>query len=292
MASVQSKITEKVLRLFNFKSKLNKALKKRLFRHNKTIPKKKLYNHYDIITYQQDKHDVFVLKPKQTNKNIVVLYLHGGAYLHGFQKLHWRFITTLIDQTDAVIVAPDYPLIPASVKETYQMLIPLYKDILTTYPHYRIIVMGDSAGGGLSLGLIQELQNISIRLPQHAILLSPWLDVTCQHPFIDELDQKDPILNKEALIQAGKLYAKDSSLKDPKLSPLYGNLSNLCPISIFSGSHDMLYSDTLLLIEKSLKERIELSPYLYDNMLHVWMFFGFPESKKVVKEIVDIIQNS
>ena len=116
--------------------------------------------------------------------------------------------------------------------------------------------------------------------------VSSWLDVTLEDPRIKAIDPKDPILNIDALKKAGKLYQGALDLKDPKLSPLYGDLKNLPPVTVFSGTHDLLYPDTLRLIE-ALDGNIKT--HIYEEMIHVWMLFNLPESKKALEAVVDTI---
>ncbi|MFU8793345.1 MAG: alpha/beta hydrolase fold domain-containing protein [Acholeplasmataceae bacterium] len=286
MPSKQAKMIEKVMRLLNYKENLAKALLSPPYQNDKSMPKKGMYKSYDIKESSMLSSDILTLKPKEDAQNIVILYLHGGAYLHGFQPIHWTFINHLLKQTHATIIAPDYPLIPETAPKTYDLIIPLYASILNDYPDHKIMIMGDSAGGGLALGLSQILVQKNIKLPEHVILLSPWLDVTLEDPRVLEIDKNDPILNVGALKKAGKLYQGTLDLKDPKLSPIYGNLQNLPPITVFSGSHDLLYPDTLRLI-CALGDKVDA--HLYEEMMHVWMFFGLPESKKVLKETIEII---
>ncbi|MDR4968234.1 MAG: alpha/beta hydrolase [Acholeplasmataceae bacterium] len=289
MPSKQAKMVEKVIRLLNYKENLAKALLSPPYRNDKAMPKKSMLKSYDIKTKGMLTREILILKPKENVKNVVVLYLHGGAYLHGFQSIHWTWINHLLKQTHATIIAPDYPLIPKTVNDAYDLLIPLYESIIEDYPNHKIIIMGDSAGGGLALGLTQVLVQKIIQLPDHIILLSPWLDVTLEDLRVLEIDKKDPILNINALKKAGKLYQGTLDLKDPKLSPIYGNFKNFPGITVFSGTHDLLYPNTLRLIE-TLGDKI--TTHLYEEMMHVWMFFGLPESKKALKEVIDIIHKA
>jgi len=89
-------------------------------------------------------------------------------------KEHWSLIEKLIIKTGAAIVVPDYPLAPeAGCKEAYDFIEHLFTVLITDYPAKRIIFMGDSAGGGLALGLTQTLRNQNKKQPDQIIIFSP-----------------------------------------------------------------------------------------------------------------------
>lgn len=150
--------------------------------------------------------------------------------------------------------------------------------------------MGDSAGGGLALGFAQKIKNEWKRNPEKIILFSPWLDVTMENPYINLIDKYDVMLNVEGLKKAGKLYAGDFDLKDYRVSPIYGNFENLGEISIFTGTHDVLYADIIRLKSMLKEKNIEFNYFEYSCLFHDFMIFtNLVESHDVIKKVQSIL---
>lgn len=109
----------------------------------------------------------------------VILYLHGGGYRQGFQLFHWKMLADLSKATGCGLVMPDYPLLPEhTALEAHSLVLKLYSELLKRFPASKIIIMGDSAGGGFSLALAEEILEHSLPSPMHLILISPWVDIT------------------------------------------------------------------------------------------------------------------
>ncbi len=229
-----------------------------------------------VTTSQIDGRVVWRLYPKNSNSEIIILYLHGGAYHASITSLHWTLITKLLEKTGAAIIVPDYPLAPQSTcKETYLFLDELYEKILGKYHSKRIIFIGDSAGGGLAFGFAQQLRNEGKIQPEHIILYSPWLDASMNNPKLKELESIDKILNLKGLREAGENYAGSIEINDFKVSPLFGELQGLGKISIFSGTDDLLNADAKRLKEKAEEADICLNFFEYNGMFHDWMLVPF-----------------
>ncbi len=234
--------------------------------------------------------NVFTLTPKAKKSNIQILYLHGGAYVQNFVKQHWKFLSLLVEQTHCTITAPDYPLAPKhTYRDAFEMVIPLYKEIILGADSAHTILMGDSAGGGFALALAQRMKSDDVAQPTKIILLSPWLDITLKNPEIEKIDLIDPFLGVAGLRKAGLSYAGNSDPENFMLSPIYGPLEQIAGISIFIGSRDLLVADARKLNMLAMEKNISINYREYKDMVHVWMFLNFPESKEARKEIVALI---
>ena len=108
------------------------------------------------------------------------------------------------------------------------MVKPLYKEILEEVESNDLILMGDSAGGGLSLALAEEMAEENYELPEKTILISPWLDVSLENTQIKEVQKLDKELNKDTLKLAGIAYAGgEENLQNFLVSPIQGDISKL-----------------------------------------------------------------
>lgn len=166
---------------------------------------------------------VFIITSKQNadKSDKYILYLHGGAYVLEASYKHWQFLEEIVDRTGMTLVLPDYPLTPKNTyKEVFEMIEPLYRDLIAKVGKDKVILMGDSAGGGMALGLLEKMGVIGEKMPYKTILLSPWLDVTMTNPKVEEKEKVDPVLLKEALIVAGKKYAGEDGIDNYLVNPI------------------------------------------------------------------------
>ena len=292
MASSQSKLLTAFLRLIHKKGFLRKQLasgKLNLF--SAPMPPSFVLRTCQVYKFQINGRNVFTLKPKNRSKtNREILYLHGGAYVQNFNIFHWKFLADLVVATNSTITAPDYPLAPAQTyKESFEMVMALYRQVLVKTTTQNLIIMGDSSGGGFALALAQKLREEAISQPSQLILLSPWLDITLSNPEINDIDPYDPFLERESLQQAGYLYAGDTNPDHYLLSPINGSLQGLGKISVFAGSKDILVADARKLNSLATALGRELTYFEYADMVHGWMFLNLPESKKVRQQIVNLI---
>ena len=139
----------------------------------------------NIEIKQYKNRKVFIITPKEEKSNLKILYFHGGSYAAEATEKHWEFIQKLALDTKATIIMPDYPLIPKyNYKDVFEMVEPLYKEIIEKVDSNNLIVMGDSAGGGLGLALMEKMSEEEIEVSKKIILISPWLDVRLTNPEI------------------------------------------------------------------------------------------------------------
>jgi acetyl esterase/lipase len=294
MASAKSKLFNVLLRLINKKGLLKRQFKGGSFDvFSSPIPPRRIFRNYHVDTYQINDHNVFTIHPKHHRGNRHILYLHGGAFVAGFIDLHWYFLKDIIAKTHCSVTAPDYPLAPGhTYKDVLQMMTKLYEKLLFTVDAADLMVMGDSAGGGIALALAQLLKVENIRQPEHIILLSPWLDLTLSNPDISSIDSVDPFIGIEGLRLAGKVYAGGDDLNNYLLSPINGPLDGLGKISVFAGTKEILVADTRKLKKIMDSKGVAINYHEYEDMIHAWMLMPFPESRKARNEIEEIIKSS
>ena len=172
------------------------------------------------------------------------------------------------------------------------MIIPIYKQIISDVKLEDIVIMGDSAGGGMSLALAELLKEKNLPQPGNIILISPALDMSLSNPEIHEVEKLDPMLAVPALIDIGKWYGGEKGSKHYLVSPIYGNFEGLGKISLFTGTNDILYPDAKKFKTIADEKGIKINYYEYPSMIHIWPLFFFPESKKAREQIIEIIRTS
>jgi len=291
--SLESRLIQTAMGLFGMKKKTEKKMITNNFAKAPAKLPRSLLRNFNIQEVTQNNRKVWTISPEEGKSDVVILYLHGGAYMGNILKQHWDLIEQLINKTNATIVIPDYPLAPdEACKETYGFILDLYTRLMNDYPIKRIIFMGDSAGGGLALGFVQKLRNENIKQPDEVILFSPWLDLTMSNPYLQILDKGDKLLSIEGLKSAGQKYAGNLNLKDYRVSPIYGDLTGMCRISIFTGTKDILNADAQKCKQLMKDQQISFNYFEYPNMFHDWVIItSLKESCDVIKKVVKLVND-
>lgn len=254
---------------------------------------KKVENSCYIETKQFMSRNIFIITPKdeEIKNNTVILYFHGGAYVAEATEQHWDFIENIVKDTGATVVLPDYPLTPKyNYKDVFKMVIPLYKEIIDKVDANNLILMGDSAGGGLGLALEEKISEEFLPLPGKTVLISPWLDVRLNNKEIDIVQVKDKQLNKDTLKLAGISYAGEDGIDSYLVNPIDGKLAKLKNMIILTGTNDILNPDVHVLMEKAKKEGIDIELKEYEGAAHIWIIEKSSNEELVNKGYQDIIE--
>lgn len=229
-----------------------------------------------------------VYKNKDSDKHIVML--HGGAYVAEAVKGHRYLIERFALSYPYKVSFIDYPLAPENnALTTLRVVEKAYRDIINSYPNDTILLFGDSAGGGLALALLKELHKKgNIRMPLKTALVSPWLDISMSNTDINKYVDTDVVLNLKGLAECAKLYADKLDLKDPVVSPLYGNLEGLPEIKIWVSGIELFYPDCILLNNKlNSAEGSSSSISVKEKMIHDWVIMPIKERDETISEVVD-----
>ncbi len=268
-----------------------KALKK-LARQEHTPPKKACRK-INIEKIDFGGFCYYMLKPKKYNSERRVFYIHGGGFVYEMTPFHWSFLVKLCQSLGAEIAVPIYPLLPKhTYEETYPFIYNLYlQELKKVRDPSDMILIGDSAGGGLSLSLAQYLKKKGVPQPGDIVLLSPTLDVTLRNKAMDIVEKNDPILSKPGIMEVRSLYGSDIEHTSYLASPLYGDLSGLGEVTLFIGTYDILYPDTKKLKAKMDDIGAKLNYYEYPKMLHVFPIFPIPEGRDAMKKIIKKLKN-
>ena len=263
-----------------------------LFVDIETKTPENIENKYDLTVETFENRNIFIIKSKGSKKtNMKILYFHGGSYMAEATSNHWEFIENLVDDTGATVILPDYPLTPKyNYKDVFNMVVPLYKEIQQKVDvSNELIIMGDSAGGGLSLALLEKISQEDIKMPKKTILISPWLDVRMDNPKIEQVKEQDKKLNKEALKIAGLAYAESDGIDSYLVNPIDGDLSKINNLTIFTGTKDILNPDVYKLKEKAEKNNINIDINEYQDAGHIWIIYKDSDEKIVKKGYEDLI---
>ena len=223
------------------------------------------------------------------NANLdVMLYLHGGAYALGSISTYREFVARLARAARMrglainYRLAPEHPF-PAAVEDA----ITAYDWLLAEgVEPSRIIVAGDSAGGGLALAVQVALRDAGKPLPAGVVCISPWTDLTLSGASIQSKAAVDPVLDAGSLERYAKLYARGHDRSAPLISPLFADLSGLPPLLIQVGGDEILLDDAVRCAGRARQAGVEVRLEVWDEMFHVFPLVPFlPETKKAVEYV-------
>ncbi|KAF4414918.1 alpha beta-hydrolase [Fusarium acutatum] len=236
-----------------------------------------------------------------------MLYCHGGGWVNEIVTPHYKLVAQIARDTGLDVLVPIYPLIPRPAATAVQVVAGLH-EIMTEIKQPIVSIGGDSAGGNLAMLLTQHLVRVKsdlISRVRSLVLISPALDCTMSHPETKRLGSNDPWLSPEGLHVVGDVWSGGLARSDPRVSPLFGDIADLPPILLLSGTHDMLCADARRLsarfrnggtstdIDAWVAGSVELEGFKYvevEEMIHVWPLTPSPEGAEARKIIVEFIR--
>jgi monoterpene epsilon-lactone hydrolase len=234
------------------------------------------------------------LTPPGARTDAVVLYLHGGGYVIGSPRSH-RHLAAAIARaagTRALLLdyrlAPEHPF-PAGLEDAvaaYQWL------LAGGVAPARIVVTGDSAGGGLTMATLLALRERGLPRPAAAVCISPWVDLTNSAASYATKAAVDPIVTLDSIALLTQAYIGTRDPKQPLVSPLYADLRNLPPLLIHVGSDEVLLDDALGLAARARTAGVDVTIREWPAMIHVWHWFlsMLDEAGQAIDEIGAFVQ--
>ncbi|MFO0725968.1 MAG: alpha/beta hydrolase [Myxococcota bacterium] len=210
----------------------------------------------------------------QVTSGRVVLYLHGGAYQWGSSATHRAVMAEIALRSAAQVVGPEYRLAPEHpFPAALDDALACYRALLESGVRpEQLIVMGDSAGGGLALALALRLKEQGLAPPIGLILLSPWVDLSRLGGGSLDANANADWLNRELLEVGVRAYAGPHDPKDPGISPLLGRLQDLPPCLVQVGSLEILRDQAVELGARGLAAGAAILVREYPEMIHFWQY--------------------
>jgi monoterpene epsilon-lactone hydrolase len=256
-------------------------------------PSASMQRKFDISLSTRHGYEVYTVAPRSIPTAGNVIYLHGGAYVEDIHRWHWGFIARMVKRLGMTFTVPLYPLAPEhDCAAANAFVLGVYRDFLASHNQSQLLIMGDSAGGGLAMSLAMQAIEAGIPEPAGLVLLSPWLDVTTSDPLQHEIEKVDPLLMRSGLEAAGRWYAGALATDDPRVSPLYGQIAGLPPTLMFCGTHDILVTDARRLADRAEAEGADIEYHEEPRMMHVYPLMYFPESRKAQDIIARFVQEA
>ena len=294
MASPQARFLNGIVRVLPFRRWVESQLG-RMGGATSAKPGKLLNGVASVVAEELRGRTIWRLEPLAPTAGApLVVFLHGGGYVVGMGQPHWWLLKDLIRRSGASVWVADYPLAPEhTAADTVAWTTDVYASAAAAgeAAGRGVVLMGDSAGGGLALAVAVAARDRGLPMPAALILLSPWLDVGMTAPDAEELDRRDRILARRGLLAAGKAYAGEAGVANPLASPLFADLAGLPPVTIFASTTEGLVADARRLAARAAQIpgwRVDVRET--PDMLHDWALFGFlPETRAVREQIATIL---
>lgn len=292
-------------------SKMMKALKAVNFISGSSVSGEKLMHHRaaveragriaasrgEVITSDFMVGDIAceAIRPEYAhNPGYAILHVHGGGYVSGglsyagvlASKL--AIATGFTTYTFEYRLAPEHPY-PAALNDAMAVW-----NYLTAgrYLPERILVTGESAGGNLALCMTQKLLEDSRQLPCQLLLFSPWTDMTQTAGSYDTNEEYDPILTRQYVNDAAKVYIDGTGdAADKRFSPLFGELAGLPPVYIMAGRNEILLDDSVRLFDGITKLGGKVQLDIEENGWHVYQQMPVPIATRAMKRLAAYVSD-
>lgn len=238
---------------------------------------------------------VYTLTPRNTAATGSVLYVHGGGWVNEIARQHWQLAAQIAAEAMTTVTVPIYPLVPfGNAREVVDGISAAVLE--ATRAHGPTVLAGDSAGGQIVLSSLLRLRDVhGLTLPR-SIAISPALDLSMTNPDIQVVQPRDPWLGTEGAKVFIDLWKDALDVFDPVVSPLEGDLEGLGPITIFSGTRDILNPDGRLYAQKAAHAGVDVEFIEVDGQVHVYPLLptriGGEARRKIVARVAEATSGS
>jgi len=218
-----------------------------------------------------------------------IVYLHGGGYIMGNLDSHRRLVANLSEASGIRALSVDYGLAPENVfpKAVEDAVNAVQYVHAQGIAPERVIIAGDSAGGGLTAATLLALRDRGMGQAAAGVLISPWLDLTQSGATMDSLADADPMVSRKLLDLCTDAYLAGQDPQTPLASPLFADLVGLPPLLIHVGTAETLLDDARRFNEAARKAGVTTTLEEWDDMIHVWHTFAgmLPEAQTAIDRV-------
>lgn len=289
MASIETRLIESLLRRF-LKPPSTAEAGERLvdsaaLRPASFAPPKRLRRDVSLSNAYDGCWPVYTVVPRDRPVGKVLIYLHGGAFYGEITSFHWRLIARIAAETGTKVLVPIYPLVPrGTAKETVERIADIVSSEVNRFGDNAVSIGGDSAGGTIALAVALDVKRrTSLR---RIVLIHPAVDLSLSNPDIAVVEKTDPVLRAAALRPITQRWAGDLDIKDPRVSPLYGDMGGLAPMTVISGTHDVTNPDTRLLVAKARNAGVQVEYHEGEGLMHPSPALPTREGREARRQII------
>jgi epsilon-lactone hydrolase len=232
--------------------------------------------------------------PNHPARRRCILYLHGGGYITMSARTHRSVTSRLAGWSDSSVFALDYRLAPEHpFPAALEDALTAYRALIAAGTHpARIVVAGDSAGGGLALALLLALRAAVEPLPAAAVLFSPWTDLAATGRSIIDNDTADVLFFGSWVALTARHYLGETPATNPLVSPVYADLTGLPPLLIQVSGSEVLLDDSRRVAENAKRSGVTATLQIWPGLPHGWHIFAplLPEARAALRDAADFIR--
>jgi monoterpene epsilon-lactone hydrolase len=225
----------------------------------------------------------------------LILFFHGGGYFAGSADTHGPMMARLSSYAGVPVVIPNYRLsTEAPFPAAFDDAMAVWDDLMARgYEPSKIVIGGDSAGGGLALALLAALCARDER-PAGIFTMSPWTDLTLSGESVDQNAAADAIIPADRMGDAARMYHAETPADDPRVSPLFADFDAPPPAFFQVGSPEVLADDTYRMAEVLRSAGGEVEVQTWHDAPHVWHLgeYWVPEARAALRDIARFVQTS
>lgn len=211
------------------------------------------------------------VRPEHAHPAQAILYIHGGGYGLGSAKAYRGFASQIVSRTQVSALVIDYPLAPEASLPAAPMASLAAWRWLIDRGFRQIAVVGDSAGGGLTLVTLAELtKHTRGEAPIAGVVFSPWADLAFTGPSMTDAAVEDPLITYDYLQDCARKYRGSVDATDPLASPLFGELRGLPPLLIQVGTDERLLDDSRQFAGRAASAGVAVRLEIWEGMHHVF----------------------
>ncbi len=215
----------------------------------------------------------------------IILYFHGGGYVAGSPSSHRHLVSRLCSASCGRALVVDYRLAPEHIfPAQMEDGLATYAWLLEKHSPDKVVVVGDSAGGGLAISTLLAARKEKLAMPKAAVTMSGWFDCAGTGDSLTERATADPILWPETIHLLASYFLGEQDRTLPLASPLYADLTSLPPLLLQVGTDEVLFDDTTRFAQKAREAGVEVTVDIGEDLFHVWQFMArvLPEGEEAI----------
>lgn len=247
----------------------------------------------EVVDLQLGGVPVLRVTPKGPPRRRHLLHVHGGGFVVGTTRGFAGYLSELALRADATITSVDYRLapehpFPAAIDDC----LAVYRALIDEVAPESLAVVGESAGGNAVLAMVVRARDEGWALPSGAVLVSPWLDLTFSGDSMSRNQHTELMLDPVLFTSWRDHYVAGQDPADPRISPLFADLSGLPPLHVQATTAEVLEDDARRLVEKAQAVGVDAELIVHDELWHIFQTQVpfVPEARRALDQMVAFLR--
>jgi acetyl esterase/lipase len=232
---------------------------------------------------------MWITPPQLSHPDKAMVFVHGGGFVLNTRKTQLALQAAVASKLGVKVASIEYPLAPEHpYPAATDAIVDAYRGVLDQFGTANIGLLGTSAGGGHVLATLLRLKNDGIALPAASVALSPSADMTFSGDSFALVGAKDPILPVQGAIDSFRGYCGNADPRDPLVSPVFGDWTDVTPLFLFAGTRELVWSDASRIAASARRDGCDVALLISDGMWHVSVAdgSGVPEEQFAFDQMI------